>query len=140
MGSNLPMGPTPSYITDVADGATHFDSPCVDRLEEMAARVGAGEVALCFVGRALISDPEWCVKVRHGRFHQLTEVYNRGTLIRFAEGSHPVPPAEYARVVRPVDINGKPLSPDQLSQGKRVFFPTSVPEAAWRAHYVPSKM
>ena len=135
VGLNLPTGPTPSAVDDVADAEARFDDSCLMRLEELNARMEEGEIDLCFVGRALIADAEWCTKVRDGRLGELAP-YNRGSLLRFAEGNHPVPAAEFAKVVRPVDIDGKPLRPGAAPwPGQRVFYPTSVPEALWHAHF-----
>merc|ERR1712232_641410 len=94
--------------------------------------IDAGEFAFCFVGRALIADAEWPVKVQEGRFHELDLPYNRGTLVRFAEGAHEVALDTYAKVVRPVDDKGKsigsPADIEKLLQaGRQVFLPSSVP-------------
>ena len=94
-----------------------------------------GEFDLCFVGRALIADCDWCEKVRAGRYDELDQPYSRKTLMRFEEGGHPVPAADF-RFVRPVDADGKPVR-DLSARGLEdvrnppVYWPTTVPREAW---------
>lgn len=132
--TELDLRPTPSSISDPADAYSYFDPQCLDRMEDLAGRIRDKEFSLCFIGRGLIADPELPVKLREGRFGELTEVYNRGTLFRFAEGCHGVPIEKYSKIVLPVDLNGKPvMDPDQATKaGKRIFLPTSVPDPVWR--------
>lgn len=137
LGSNVTMGPTPGYPVDVADGFAHMDAQALNRMEEMAGKLKENEFTFCFVGRAIIADPEWPVKVKEGRFGELTEVFNRGTMMRFAEGAHGVPADKLAGVVRPVDINGKAVkSPDEaekmIKEGKKIYWPSTVPEKHWQ--------
>lgn len=51
-----------------------FDAPIhtdVERLEELASRIDAGEFDLVAIGRALLADPAWPNKVREGRLDEL---------------------------------------------------------------------
>lgn len=136
VGSNIDNGPTPSYITDVADHYAEFDADCVRRLEELSQRLDEGEFDFAFVSRAVIADAEFGTKIRDGRFAELTSRYNRGTLMRFAEGNHEVPPERFAGVVLPVDKYGKPVLDvvNAHAAGTRVYLPSTVPERFWVAY------
>jgi hypothetical protein len=89
----------------------------------------AGEFSLCFVGRAIIADPEWCPKVHAGRFDELNLAYSRETLVRFAEGNHAVDAEVHGKIVRPVDVDGKPIADVAAAEarGKKVYWPSTVP-------------
>jgi 2,4-dienoyl-CoA reductase-like NADH-dependent reductase (Old Yellow Enzyme family) len=41
--------------------------------DEVIERVDRGEYDLVAVGRSLLQDPEWAVKVKHGRFAELRD-------------------------------------------------------------------
>jgi 2,4-dienoyl-CoA reductase-like NADH-dependent reductase (Old Yellow Enzyme family) len=43
------------------------------KLDEVVERVERGEFDLVAVGRALLQDPEWALKVQHGRFNELRD-------------------------------------------------------------------
>jgi 2,4-dienoyl-CoA reductase-like NADH-dependent reductase (Old Yellow Enzyme family) len=43
------------------------------KLDEVIERVDRGEFDLVAVGRALLQDPEWALKVQHGRFNELRD-------------------------------------------------------------------
>jgi len=58
------MPAAPSKVEDVDGRRAH-----VDRLLEMLAR---GDFDLVAVGRAMLADPGWAIKVREGRFSELT--------------------------------------------------------------------
>lgn len=42
-------------------------------LDELLRRLDRGEFDLVAVGRAVLQDPEWAVKVREGRTHELMD-------------------------------------------------------------------
>ena len=50
------------------------------RLEELQARLEAGEFDLVAVGRALLQDPEWVLKVQTGRLDEL-QSYSKASLM-----------------------------------------------------------
>lgn len=50
------------------------------RLDELKSRLEAGEFDLVAVGRALLQDPEWVLKVRDGRLDEL-ESYSKSSLM-----------------------------------------------------------
>jgi len=52
-----------------AYGGEKSEPASLDRLEEMLDR---GDFDLVAVGRALLQDPEWVVKIREGRHHELS--------------------------------------------------------------------
>jgi 2,4-dienoyl-CoA reductase-like NADH-dependent reductase (Old Yellow Enzyme family) len=56
----------------VATFAGEDASVAAERIEELAARLGAGEFDLVAVGRALIVDPDWVIKLREGRIDEFT--------------------------------------------------------------------
>ena len=95
------------------------------RLLELAQRMEEGEFSLCFVGRAMIADPEWCPKVARGAFEELTTAYSRETLMRLAEGNHAVDFEVHGPIVMPVDGDGKPVLDVEAAEakGKTVFWP-----------------
>jgi len=49
-------------------------------IEELAERLGNDEFELVAVGRALLQDPEWVIKVREGRFDELSD-YSKKSLM-----------------------------------------------------------
>jgi len=49
-------------------------------INELAERLGNDEFDLVAVGRALLQDPEWVIKVREGRFDELTD-YSKKSLM-----------------------------------------------------------
>ncbi|HCG80171.1 MAG TPA: 12-oxophytodienoate reductase, partial [Oceanospirillales bacterium] len=49
-------------------------------INELAERLGNDEFDLVAVGRALLQDPEWVIKVREGRFDELTD-YSKKALM-----------------------------------------------------------
>ncbi|TPD55236.1 MAG: NADH:flavin oxidoreductase [Thalassolituus maritimus] len=49
-------------------------------INELAERLGNDEFELVAVGRALLQDPEWVIKVREGRFDELTD-YSKKALM-----------------------------------------------------------
>lgn len=132
VGMNISNGPTPSYITDVADYTGSFDASCIDRLEDLSNRLKEGEFSLCFVSRAVIADAEFVPKVQQGRFDELTTEYNRETLMKWIEGNHAVNGEEY-KFVKPVDKDGKPIRniEEAKKNGTRIFYPQTVKEEYW---------
>ncbi|MEM7114223.1 MAG: NADH:flavin oxidoreductase [Chloroflexota bacterium] len=55
------------------------ESNAASSLADLHERVGNGEFDLVAVGRALLQDPEWVIKVRNGRFDEL-EDYSKDVL------------------------------------------------------------
>lgn len=53
--------------------ATPMDSIGQRGIDELLARMEKGEFDLIGVGRALLQDPEWVVKVEQGRFDELAD-------------------------------------------------------------------
>ena len=106
------------------------------RLLELAQRMEDGEFSLCFVGRAMIADPEWCPKVARGAFEELTTAYSRETLMRLAEGNHAVDVEVHGPIVMPVDEDGKPVLDVEAAEakGKTVYWPSV------RAHPQPQRV
>ena len=106
------------------------------RLLELAQRMEDGEFSLCFVGRAMIADPEWCPKVARGAFEELTTAYSRETLMRLAEGNHAVDVETHGPIVMPVDDDGKPVLDVEAAEakGKTVYWPSV------RAHPQPQRV
>ena len=49
-------------------------------INELAERLGNDEFELVAVGRALLQDPEWVIKVREGRFDELSD-YSKKSLM-----------------------------------------------------------
>jgi 2,4-dienoyl-CoA reductase-like NADH-dependent reductase (Old Yellow Enzyme family) len=47
----------------------------IGTLDELVARMRSEEFDLIAVGRALISDPDWPVKIRDGRWSELQPFY-----------------------------------------------------------------
>ena len=43
------------------------------RLDQAVERLARGEFDLVAVGRALLQDPEWALKVKHGRHDELMD-------------------------------------------------------------------
>jgi 2,4-dienoyl-CoA reductase-like NADH-dependent reductase (Old Yellow Enzyme family) len=60
-------------MTDLFDNfeTGRCSAPNVGRLSDLAARFERGDFDLIAVGRALLADPFWVVKVKHGRFSEL---------------------------------------------------------------------
>jgi 2,4-dienoyl-CoA reductase-like NADH-dependent reductase (Old Yellow Enzyme family) len=54
-------------------GAFRGEGSSVGKLDEMIARLERGEFDLVSVGRALLQDPEWVVKVKAGRNDELRD-------------------------------------------------------------------
>jgi len=50
------------------------------RLEELETRMAAREFDLVAIGRALLQDPEWVLKVRDGRLDELQD-YTKASLM-----------------------------------------------------------
>jgi 2,4-dienoyl-CoA reductase-like NADH-dependent reductase (Old Yellow Enzyme family) len=50
-------------------------------LEELERRLDRGDFDLVAVGRALLQDPEWVVKIREGRTHELAN-FERSALAK----------------------------------------------------------
>lgn len=53
----------------------------IDSISNLIERMEADEFDLVAVGRALLQDPEWAVKVKNGRFDQLTD-YSKASLLK----------------------------------------------------------
>ena len=49
--------------------------------------------------------------------------------MRFAEGNHAVDAAVHGKLVRPVDVDGKPIADVAAAEarGKKVYWPSTVP-------------
>ncbi|MGK0499806.1 MAG: 2,4-dienoyl-CoA reductase-like NADH-dependent reductase (Old Yellow Enzyme family) [Oceanicoccus sp.] len=56
-------------------GAFLKESSASRSIDDLAGRLDKGEFDLVAVGRAILQDPEWCNKVRHGQDDQL-QAYN----------------------------------------------------------------
>ena len=54
-------------------GAFRGEGSRVSKLDETIARLDRGEFDLVAVGRALLQDPEWVLKVQAGRFDELRD-------------------------------------------------------------------
>jgi 2,4-dienoyl-CoA reductase-like NADH-dependent reductase (Old Yellow Enzyme family) len=54
-------------------GAFRGESSVASKLDETIERLERGEFDLVAVGRALLQDPEWALKVKHGRFGELRD-------------------------------------------------------------------
>ena len=60
-------------LTSEFIGAFAGQGSAVGKLDEVIARVERGEYDLVAVGRALLQDPEWALKVEQGRFDALRD-------------------------------------------------------------------
>jgi 2,4-dienoyl-CoA reductase-like NADH-dependent reductase (Old Yellow Enzyme family) len=54
-------------------GAFRGEGSSVGKLDEITARLDRGEFDLVAVGRAVLQDPEWVVKVKAGRLNELRD-------------------------------------------------------------------
>ena len=54
-------------------GAFRGESSAASKLDEVIERLARGEFDLVAVGRALLQDPEWAVKVQQGRWGELRD-------------------------------------------------------------------
>jgi len=60
-------------LTSEFTGAFRGEGSAAGKLDAVVQRLDRGEFDLVAVGRALLQDPEWAVKVKHGRFDQLRD-------------------------------------------------------------------
>ena len=60
-------------LTSEFTGAFRGEGSAKGNLDEVIARLAKGEFDLVAVGRALLQDPEWVVKVKQGRFDELRD-------------------------------------------------------------------
>ena len=60
-------------------GAFQGEGSAAGRFDEAVERLGRGEFDLVAVGRALLQDPEWVLKVKQGRFDELRD-YNAASI------------------------------------------------------------
>jgi 2,4-dienoyl-CoA reductase-like NADH-dependent reductase (Old Yellow Enzyme family) len=54
-------------------GAFRGESSAAGKLDDVVERLDRGEFDLVAVGRALLQDPEWAIKVQQGRFDELRD-------------------------------------------------------------------
>jgi 2,4-dienoyl-CoA reductase-like NADH-dependent reductase (Old Yellow Enzyme family) len=60
-------------LTSEFTGAFRGEGSAAGKLDEVLERLGRDEFDLVAVGRALLQDPEWALKVQHGRFDELRD-------------------------------------------------------------------
>jgi 2,4-dienoyl-CoA reductase-like NADH-dependent reductase (Old Yellow Enzyme family) len=60
-------------LTSEFTGAFRGEGSAAGKLDETIERLDRGEFDLVAVGRALLQDPEWCVKVNQNRLHELLD-------------------------------------------------------------------
>jgi 2,4-dienoyl-CoA reductase-like NADH-dependent reductase (Old Yellow Enzyme family) len=60
-------------LTSEFTGAFRGEGSAAGKLDEAIERLDRGEFDLIAVGRALLQDPEWAVKVKHNRFDELRD-------------------------------------------------------------------
>jgi 2,4-dienoyl-CoA reductase-like NADH-dependent reductase (Old Yellow Enzyme family) len=60
-------------LTSEFTGAFRGEGSAAGKLDETIERLERGEFDLVAVGRALLQDPEWVVKVKAARFHELRD-------------------------------------------------------------------
>lgn len=73
------VGLSSSFIDEAARDMVAQSGKSMDTLQNLIERLEADEFALVAVGRALLQDPEWVVKVHNGRFDELTD-YDKSAL------------------------------------------------------------
>ncbi len=54
-------------------GAFRGEGSSVGKLDEITARLDRGEFDLVAIGRAVLQDPEWVLKIKAGRHHELRD-------------------------------------------------------------------
>jgi 2,4-dienoyl-CoA reductase-like NADH-dependent reductase (Old Yellow Enzyme family) len=54
-------------------GAFRGEGSSVGKLDEITARLDRGEFDLVAIGRAVLQDPEWVLKIKGGRHHELRD-------------------------------------------------------------------
>lgn len=72
------VGMNRDLMEDFVEG---ISSPMLNRLEDLVAMFERGEFDLVALGRVLLADPDWLVKIRGGRLGELTP-YDRATALR----------------------------------------------------------
>lgn len=60
-------------LTSEFTGAFRGEGSAAGKLDAVVQRLDRGEFDLVAVGRALLQDPEWVIKVRHNRFDELRD-------------------------------------------------------------------
>ena len=60
-------------LTSEFTGAFRGEGSAAGKLDETIERLDRGEFDLVAVGRALLQDPEWVVKVNQNRMHELRD-------------------------------------------------------------------
>jgi len=73
------VGLSSGFIDEEARGMVNGSLSDHAKLDNLFARMDAGEFDLVAVGRALLQDPEWVEKVRDGRFDEMQD-YDRDKL------------------------------------------------------------
>lgn len=77
------IGMDRDLMQDFVEG---ISSPMLGRLEELVAMFERGEFDLVALGRVLLADPDWLVKLEQGRVDELTP-YDRATaLVQYEHG------------------------------------------------------
>ena len=74
------VGLNASFIDEDKRDMVDASGVASGNIEELAARLAADEFELVAVGRALLQDPEWVIKVREGRFDELSD-YSKKSLM-----------------------------------------------------------
>jgi 2,4-dienoyl-CoA reductase-like NADH-dependent reductase (Old Yellow Enzyme family) len=69
-------------LTSEFTGAFRGEGSAAGKLDETVERLRRGEFDLVAVGRALLQDPEWALKVQQNRFDELRD-YDAGALLTY---------------------------------------------------------
>lgn len=77
------IGMDRDLMQDFVEG---ISSPMLNRLEELVAMFERGEFDLVALGRVLLADPDWLLKVEQGRVNEL-KPYDRATALKQYEHS-----------------------------------------------------
>ncbi|MEM8861755.1 MAG: 12-oxophytodienoate reductase, partial [Chloroflexota bacterium] len=75
------VGLNSSFIDEAKRDMVDASGSDAGNLENLYARMDAGEFDLVAVGRALLQDPEWVEKVRDGRYDELSD-YSKQSLMK----------------------------------------------------------
>lgn len=67
------VGLTSGFIDEGGGGMSDLTGKDLATLENLNSRMEAGEFDLVAVGRALLQDPEWVLKVKEGRYDELQD-------------------------------------------------------------------
>ena len=74
------VGLNASFIDEEKRDMVDASGVAHGNIEQLATRLGNDEFELVAVGRALLQNPEWVIKVRKGRFDELGD-YSKKSLM-----------------------------------------------------------